>query len=279
MPEPLVKMSRFGNLVEIARFEKPLITGGNRFNFKRRKRSQTTLKQLQNLNRVKAGVRRKIAICTQLMGQPAFVSFTYKWKSGPQLDMQKAIYDWRIFTRRMKRAFPAVAFLRVPERQKSGSVHFHAAMFGLPAELPCIKTKRGRFWKHSCPDTRKCERKTRTLAKIWGHGFVDAQVVRSPEAIGSYISSYLTKGDPDWSLFGNHLATTNHVMRQKINFARQAGMYWEMSSYRNSVAISMTLDEMQGRMFLRRKGTFNTRWLGQCTFEVYFVDSEPPPSG
>jgi len=276
MPAPLVKMARFGNVVEISRFEKPLVVGGKRFNFVRRKRSKSTLKQLQNLQRVKRGIRRKVAICTQMMGSPAFVSFTYKWKDGPQLDMQKALHDWRVFARRMKRAFPTVAFLRVPERQKSGSVHFHAAVFGLPENLPCIMQKRGKFWTHSCPDSRQCERKTRVLAKIWTHGFVDAQVVRSPEAIGSYISGYLTKGDPDWSLFGNHLATTNDVMRKKIISARQAGMYWEMSTYRNSVAIGMTLEEMQGRLILRKQRMFDTRWLGRCTFEVYFVESEPP---
>lgn len=275
MPKPLVKLSRFGNIIELVRFEKPLVTGGSRVNFGKRKRSKSTLKQLQNLYRVKRRVRRSVSIVTQMMGPPAFVTFTYKWGDGPMLDMQKAIQDWRAFTRRMKRAYPEVAFIRVPERQKSGNVHFHTAMFGLPKDLPCqMRPLSKKRWIHACTDTRQCERKTRALKKLWPHGFVDAQETRSPEAIGAYISNYLTKGDPDWSLFGNHLATCNSVMHKKIAAARQAGMYWELSSYSSPVAVAMTLDEMQDRMILRKQRTFETRWLGGATFEVYFVESE-----
>jgi hypothetical protein len=279
MPKPLIKLSRFGNIVELVRFSKPLVLGGKRFNFGRRKRSKSTFKQLQNLYRVKRRVRRSVSIVTQMMGPPALVTFTYAWVDGqPVLDMQKSIEDWRKFTRRLKRAYPGVAFIRVPERQKSGNVHFHAAMFGLPQNLPCYTKPGFGSWSkkrvHDCPKNRQCERRLRAIKKLWPHGTVDAEIARKPEAVGAYISNYLTKDDPDWSTFGNHLATTNDVMRKKIAAARQAGVYWELSSFSSPVAVASTLDEMQDRMILRKQRSFETRWLGDATFQVYFVESE-----
>jgi len=278
--KPLTKIARFGNSMEVIRFSRPHVPTRRLNSFTRRKRSKSTYKWAGNLYRVKRRIRRQISVLTQTMGAPAFVSFTYAQPDGaPILDAQKAIKDWRTFTRRMKRNFPDVAFLRVPERQKSGSMHFHAAMFGLPKELPCLMEKSphrsGRKYIHACPPERDCERKKRSLFKVWGHGFVDAQVVRSVDAIGSYISGYLTKGDPDWTLFGNHLATTNDVFRKKIISARQAGVYWELSTFKSPMAVDAILDEMRDRMELRKVRSFETKWLGDATFEVYFVPSEP----
>jgi len=277
--EPLTKISRFGNLLEIVKFSRPHVATF-RPSFKpRRKRSKSTYKWVGNLYRVKRRIRRSVAILTQMMGPPAFVSFTYQQPDGtPILDMQKALQDWRIFTRRLKRKYPTVAFIRVPERQKSGSVHFHAAMFGLPSDLPCIMKKNPyknrKKYIHDCPPERQCERKVRALGDLWGKGFVDAQVTRSPEAIGAYISSYLTKGDPDWTLFGNHLATSNDVFKKKIIAARQAGIYWELSTYKQSVAVDFVLEDLKDRMELRKVRQFETKWLGDATFEVYFIPSE-----
>jgi len=277
--EPLTKVSRFGNLLEIIKFSRPHVPTRRLISPIRRKRSTNTIKWIGNLYRVKRRIRRTIAILTQMMGPPAFVSFTYEQPDGlPMLDMQQAIHDWRVFTRRMKRKYPNVAFIRVPERQKSGSVHFHAAMFGLPEDLPCLMKinpyKNKKKYIHACPPERLCERKVRDLGKLWGKGYVDCQVTRDPEAIGSYISSYLTKGDPDWTLFGNHLATSNDVFKKKIIAARQAGIYWELSTYKQSVAIDYVLEDLKDRIELRKVRQFETKWLGDATFEVYFIPSE-----
>lgn len=277
--EPLTKVSRFGNLLEIIKFSRPHVATFRSTYKPRRKRSENTYKWVGNLYRVKRRIRRSVAILTQMMGPPAFVSFTYAQPDGsPMLDAQKAIHDWRVFTRRMKRKYPNVAFIRVPERQKSGALHFHAAMWGLPEDLPCIMKlnpyKNKKKYIHACSPDKQCERKLRTLGDLWGHGYVDAQVTRDAEAIGSYISSYLTKGDPDWTLFGNHLSTTNDLFKKKINSARQAGIYWELSTYKQSVAIDYVLEDLKDRMELRKVRQFETKWLGDATFEVYFIPSE-----
>lgn len=228
------------------------------------------MKISQNIWRAKRRVRRYVSIASQMLGTPAFVSFTY---TTPQHDMQEAIKQWRYFTQKMRKAYPQVAFIRVPERHKSGAVHFHAAMFGLPTDLPCTFIKRGRFYKHSCPDSKPCERKVRAIAKVWGLGFVDVQATRSPEKIGAYIAKYLTKNDPDWSMFGCHIATCNQAFHKAVSAAKQAGIYWELSSYKSPVAVDMTMTDMLSRSHLRVAREFETKWLGKARFEVFDIET------
>jgi hypothetical protein len=187
--------------------------------------------------------------------------------------MQQAIADWRTFTRRMKKEFPAVSFLRVPERHKSGAVHFHAVLFGLPESLPCITKKMRNRYIHDCSAARMCERKLRHLASIWGLGFVDLNVVRKPQSIGAYISKYLTKGEPDWSLFGNHVASCNSVFYDELNKARTAGTYWELSSFSSPTGVEIAIDDILPRSSLRQSRTFITQWLGEARYDVYDIES------
>jgi len=183
--------------------------------------------------------------------------------------MQEAIEDWRLFTRRMKRRFPGAAFVRVPERHKKGDIHFHAAIFGLPTDLPCDMQKKGKYWIHNCEKNKQCERKTRDLATAWKKGYVDLQKTRKADSIGAYIAKYLTKGDPDWSLFGKHIATFNAVFAESIRAARKAGLLWELNSRRSPVAVDFVLTQDVPRADLRAERTFGTRWLGNAIHRVY----------
>lgn len=197
--------------------------------------------------------------------------------------MQEAIQQWRRFTARMKKAFPGVAFLRVPERHQDGAVHFHAVMFGMPENLACEFQKRGRYWTHCCPKSRPCERKVRTLAKLWGHGFVDLQQVRKPERVGAYIAGYLTKNKPDWSLFGLHVASANGPFYEKISAARTAGSFFEASNFNKAIMVDHLLRDLDDPSWrdaydvervasvLRKQSTFTTQWLGQAIFQVYEI--------
>lgn len=267
---PHVKAARYGNRLEVTKYEKPLILGTAPLVFYRRKRSDLTYKSQANIWRVQRRIRQYVGVLTQSEGDPAFATFTYTKK---QYDVHQAIEDWRLFTRRVKRHFPDVAFIRVPERHKDGGVHFHAAMFGLPHDLPCIMVKVNKRWVHNCEKSRKCERKLRLLAAAWDRGFVDLQKVRDVEAIGRYVAKYLTKGDPDWTLFGNHVATSNQIFRKKIIAARNRGILWELSSHTSPVGLSFALDDALPRAHMRSVRTFETKWLGMAHHEVYDLDT------
>jgi len=264
--KPLIKLARFGSSFELSRFSKPYIPSRRDPFYFRRKKSKSTFKLMQNVMRTKRRIRRFITILTHNTGSPSFATFTY---SKPQMNMQEAIEQWRSFTRKMKKEYPSVAFIRVPERHKSGAVHFHAVLFGLPEHLPCSMKKMGRRWIHACRSDAPCERRLRSLAKVWGLGFVDLSKVRSERAIGSYVAKYLTKGEPDWTLFGNHIASCNSVFYDRITQAKKDGQYWELSSSKSPVAVDYAMEEMMGQTILERSSTFPTRWLGDCRFEVF----------
>lgn len=271
--DPLTKIARYGAIFEIISYQKPLVTGGavNRTGIKHRKREETTQKLKQNIWRTKRRIKRVVSAVTYLKGAPAFATFTY---ATPQHNMQEAIEDWRQYTKKMKKKFPAVAFLRVPERHKSGAVHFHAVLFGLPDELPCYLKKRGYRWSHACPLERRCERRTRLLAEVWGKGFVDLQESRNPESIGTYIAKYLTKGEPDWNLFGHHVASCNQKMYEYIREARKRGSMYELSSYKAGKEVDIIIEDMQKRMSPRVYREFQSKWLGHAQFRLYTVEKE-----
>jgi len=278
MPQKnLTKIARFGSTYELSRFSKPYLAPRFKHTYFRRKKSKSNLgsiiKLSQNIWRSKRAIRRYVSVLTYNTSEPVFATFTY---AQPQHDMQKAIEDWRSFTRRMKKSFPTVAFIRVPERHKSGAVHFHAVMFNLPENLACHMKKNGRYWIHACRSDAPCERRLRQVAGVWGLGFVDLQKVRSVRAIGSYVAKYLTKGDPDWTLFGNHIVSCNSVMYDRLNAAKAEGTYWELSSSKDSEGVYFAMTDLLSREYSMEARTFPTKWLGDCRFETYRVYGHEP---
>lgn len=271
MIKPLRKITRYGNHFDIIQFEKPLIIGGRGGSKFHRKRSENTFKQSQNIHRSRRNIKQFIGVCTAMYNSPpAIATFTYK---RSQKDMQEAIQNWRDFTRVMKKQFPDVAFLRVPERHKSGSVHFHAVLFGLPEELPCHMRKVPKLKKyiHACKKNRLCERNVRRLAGYWKKGFVDLQVSRHPDRVGSYISKYLTKNDPDWTLFGSHVCSCNRRMYEVLSAAKNKGIYYQMTSFNSPTAVDFIIDELRPTLIPRKIHSFNTLWLGVAKFENYDI--------
>jgi len=270
--KPLTKIARFGSTFELSRFEKPYFAPRYSRVYTRRKKSKSTFKLQANVWRTKRRIRRFVTVLSHNTSAPAFATFTY---AAPQHNMQEAIQQWRSFTRRMAKEMPSVAFIRVPERHKSGAVHFHAVLFNLPENLPCHMKKNGNRWIHACPSDHACERRLRSLAKVWGLGFVDLQKVRSVNAIGSYIAKYLTKGEPDWTLFGNHVASCNTVLYQRIQKAKDDGEYWELSSASAPVAVDFAMEDMLNQSTLLASRSFPTRWLGECRFDIFQLVNAP----
>jgi len=266
--EPLTKIARYGDFLEVIRFEKPLITSGGRKNFTHRKRSEITHKITQNIWRAKRRLRRQISACIYLKGRPSFATFTYE---NPQMDMQKAISEWKQFTRRMKEHAPDCAFVRVPERHKSGAVHFHAVMWGLPTGLPCLKRKQGNRRVHACPPGRPCERKRRWLRKEWRNGFVDVELVRRENAIAGYMAKYLTKGDPDWTLFGAHVTQGNGAYRELIRTAVKRGIFFELSTFKSPAAVSFVIEDSTEGSSVQVNREFDTKWLGKAKYQIWKI--------
>jgi hypothetical protein len=104
------------------------------------------------------------------------VTFTYRVAVFDRLQVKR---DWASFAREAKGRWPELAWVRVLELHPGGhGLHVHAG------------------WSRSVG----AERRTRELAKLWGHGFVDARKIRSKRgghedarAAARYLAKYATK--------------------------------------------------------------------------------------
>ena len=81
--------------------------------------------------------------------------------------------------KRMTRKYGTFNYLAVPERHKSGQIHWHVMTGVFEPEL----IDSGKKWKnkviYNCPE--------------WEYGFTNVQRVRSKKRIANYVSKYITK--------------------------------------------------------------------------------------
>jgi hypothetical protein len=117
-------------------------------------------------------------------GRPLLVTLTF---SGDSSDASYANDTLRRFQVRLRNRFADAESIFIPELSPKGRIHFHGLLFNVPMHLG---------------DTRKdrrivacgTERETRTLAKLWGEGYVDAKQTDGSFRLAFYISKYITKG-------------------------------------------------------------------------------------
>ena len=119
--------------------------------------------------------------------EPTFLTFTYKEN---QNDIAQAWKDWHVFMRKMRLRYGTLHALSVMEFQKRGAVHFHCIFFNLS------------------PVIEFTERKSRVIAGLWGHGFVDIERVRSARNVGAYVCKYMNKSADDVRLRGKKFYST-----------------------------------------------------------------------
>ena len=109
-------------------------------------------KRQSNAKRAAVAFRRLVA--SNLSGSvfPVLVTITY---AENVTDIKIGYQDYRAFIQALRYKYgKTFKYICVPEFQKRGAVHFHALFWGLPTEVVLQ------------------ERSTRTLARIWGKGYV-----------------------------------------------------------------------------------------------------------
>lgn len=269
------KVIRHGALVEIARYSRDLIVPSMRSHvFVRAKREAGVKKMRQNIQRARRNVRRMVATAMWSMGTPIFATFTYN--EGKAWTPEKALKDWAAFTRRMAKVWPDAMYIRVFEKHKKGDIHIHAIFFGIPSHLPCtMQPKTGR---HICPKANKCEWRTGSLRKLWGHGHVRLEWTNSPEKAAAYLSKYIMKAheEGDWEMFGRHAYSINYAYRTFMAKARAIGVVAEWSTHLDgSGVIADRAAEMESvATEVGYSNTFSTAWLGECSFRTVLLPED-----
>ena len=92
-------------------------------------------------------------------------------------EMRKWLHKMR--ARHRRNSDEKFNYIAIPERHKSGQIHWHMLTGGLDVEL----IDSGKTYKkqkiYNCPD--------------WEHGFTNVQLMRSKSKISSYVTKYITK--------------------------------------------------------------------------------------
>ncbi len=191
-------------------------------------------KRQDNAQRVRMVFRRIVASNLSGAVPPLLLTFTYKEN---QTDINIGYKDYQSFIKTLRNKFgKTFSYIAVSEFQKRGAIHFHALFWGLPT---------GIFSQ---------ERKTRTIALIWEHGFVYMKETDGNDKLSSSLSKYMVKAftDPRLKNKKAYLASRN-IKRPKI-IAGEDFSFWPIE------------EEYVGDRKPVADKTYNTMRLGQCRY-------------
>jgi len=256
-----VKLIQSGNLLEIFRYEKDLP-------IRRRKRGKDTYRKqyfegharsVASVQRARAGFKRIVRANLARGENPALVTFTMH---------QKLPYSasCRIFTEFIARfggnRGTEFRYLAVPEFQKRGALHWHVLIWGLPEHYACKGTwaKSGKKWffVHLCEAGRQCERRTRSISRLWLRGFVDCIITNGHPRLATYLTKYLQKSLHDRRTFGKKAYHASRNIMRPMSAASGSETFKAILS-EHIIPDVKPLTERE----------YDTEWLGKVVYKQY----------
>jgi len=142
-----------------------------------------------------------------------------------------------------------LTYISVPEWQKkSGNIHFHCLVWGLPSEAI------------------RSEGATRNVQRQWNRGYVDVRpAVNTSPAIAGYMAKYMGKAMEDERLRNiRAYSSSRNIHRPRTSGANALNSY---------------LDSIDGYVDnnLDKTTLYETKWLGRCNYKSYHI--KPYESG
>lgn len=246
------KIIKYGNFIEVYRYEndvRPVARRSRALQAARRSQSftlsreaeverkqQAQRKRADNAKRVYSNFKRLVLANLAEFDKPIFASFTY---STHIVDVRKGRKDFNTFARNLRAEFGRqVRYIVVPEFQKSGRLHFHALLWGLPAGLVAR------------------ERATRLVASLWKQGFIDLIETDGHEKLAHYIAKYMGKAQSDSRFFGQkaYICSSN-IIRPFID-KKPIFLAYEHEYQLSTITPLLEKD-------------FYSYWLGEAKFTLY----------
>jgi hypothetical protein len=173
---------------------------------------------------------------------PLLLSLTY---AENMQDITVAYRDYKSFVQALKYKFGKdFKYIAVPEFQKRGAVHFHALFWGLPKNI-----------------NRANEIKNRTIAKIWGHGFVDIKDTDGDQKISGYLAKYMAKAFTDKKLKNQKAYVSSWNVERPVVESDTSALYF-LFKYTNENDLPIVDKE------------YLTRWLGKGHFRLFKITTD-----
>jgi len=249
-----VKIITYGNNLELYEYEKDVIV------LRGRKRPSSTDSDMEDLGangadslserqlgkrqdnarRASLAFRRIVGANLGGSSRPLLVTFTY----GENFTELKGAYrHLSSFIESIRHKYgKTFKYVCVPEFQKRGAVHFHALFWGLPSEVFLL------------------ERKTRTIAGLWRHGYVFMKETDGDEKLSFYLSKYMAKAFTDPRLKNQKCYVTSRNIQRPVI---QGG----------SFPVGIILDDY-GVTTPEVDRTYDTKWLGKGRYRFFKIPNQ-----
>jgi hypothetical protein len=242
------RIKQCGNWVELYKYEKNYVQGNKR-NYSRNKRrkrevgrANSTLfaRRASSIQRAKTRFFDIVKTNLSRAENPAFLTLTV----AKEVDVSVAyVYLSDFWSRLTRKCGTEIAYIGVPEWQKSGRIHFHFLVWGLS------------------DDVIRRERNTRNIQRQWARGFCD---VRSTEKVtlglAGYLAKYMSKALTDPRLNNRRAYTCSRNI------------------YRPTTYGSNSIDDSLERLVIPvdkppvYERNYDTMWLGECIYSRYILD-------
>lgn len=246
MAQGYVKIVQSGETLEVYEYMKKLNVDRQKRNYSRNKRKAKTAngygtltkyRSRRSIQRARQSFFRLVSANLSQDTLPTFATFTFY----ESISIDIAYRCLNDFFKEVRRLYSDVRYIAVPEWQKRGTIHFHALVWGLPAN-----------------DVKR-ERRTRNYQRLWARGYLDFRIADNrSQAIAGYMVKYLVKGLEDSRL------------------ANQRAFSASRNIERPSSTGSNTLFDYKDMIIpedkeLVKASSYATLWLGTCEYRNYKV--------
>jgi len=206
-----------------------------------RREEQKKTRRKDNAMRAKLAFNRLVSANLRESEDPLLITLTY---AKNQMEIGQAHKDFNSFARRFRQNFKnRIRYIVTSEFQKRGSIHFH-----------------GLFWGLNNEELKNTERRTRLVAGLWGHGFVDLIATDGNEKLIGYLSKYMSKAFVEPRLFSKkaYIASRNIIRPEVIKYPLLLPYFWSGLDHIDLSTAKLLTDT-----------TYMTKWLGQGRYKKY----------
>ncbi|HNX10760.1 MAG TPA: hypothetical protein PKI61_01320 [bacterium] len=207
------------------------------------KENEQNLKSHFSLRRSRSNIIRLVNSNPDLK---VFITLTFdshKFGDKPFTDFKECNLIFSNFIKRLKRKYPELKYLAVPEFQSDyyhrtnirkefgGNIHYH-----LLSNLPFIQSEE--------------------LEKIWGYGFIKINNIRQVSAVGPYVAKYIGKELFDGRLNG----------KKKLFYSRTLNRSKIVITYSR---IKEYLNNLKSPLQLLHETTYQAEYVGRVRYRLY----------
>ena len=174
--------------------------------------NELTLSNIENISRSAHRSRQNLYDICRCNDFQYFVTWTFDQQKIDRLNDEKVKRKFTQFQNYLRKKFPDMYYVAVPEYHKKGGLHFHLLIGGVTMEelkaVPAI-SKRGRFIFKNGKQIFNVTR--------WRLGYSTLSIIGNDEATKHYICKYITKQHYDDRFFSKRrYYVSNNIRRPEV---------------------------------------------------------------